>query len=62
MFGDGICVRCRDEPVDPDFTDLGLGRRCGDDWSHAAKVALHDRLVQELGDDAWDDLPVQGAT
>jgi hypothetical protein len=59
----GTCVRCLDEPVDPDFTDLGLGRRCADDWSHAAENALHDRLVRALGDDdERGDLPVQGAT
>ena len=58
----GKCVRCLDEAVDPDFTDLGLGRRCADEWSHAAENALHDRLVRALGDDERGDLPVQGAT
>jgi hypothetical protein len=62
MTDHGTCVRCQVESVNPDFTDLGLGRRCADDWSHAAEQALHDRLVRALGDDDRDDLPVQGAT
>jgi hypothetical protein len=60
MTDHGTCVRCLDEPVDPDFTDLGLGRRCADDWSHAAENALHDRLVRALGDDDRGGLPVDG--
>ena len=62
MTDHGTCQRCLDEPVDPNFTDLGLGRDCADKWSHAAEEALHDRLVRALGDDDRADLPVQGAT
>jgi hypothetical protein len=58
----GTCVRCLDEPVDPDFTDLGLGRRCADDWSHAATEALAAAVTRHMADDEWDNLPVQGAT
>jgi hypothetical protein len=55
-------VRCLDEPVDPDFTDLGLGRRCADDWSAAATEALAAAVTRHMADDDRDDLPVQGAT
>ena len=58
----GKCARCLDEPIDPDFTDLGLGRRCADDWSAAATEALAAAVTRHMADDERDDLPVQGAT
>jgi hypothetical protein len=58
----GTCERCLDEPVDPDFTDLSLGRRCADDISHAVEAADNGRALRLLGDDERDDLPVRGPT